>query len=80
MWGMDVEKQLQAVKAELAARRPRAVAEHCGLAYDTVLRIIRGDTTPRIETLHKLQRYLFAGASTAPQNGQAKAVPDRESA
>jgi hypothetical protein len=80
MWGMDVEKQLQAVKAELAARRPRAVAEHCGLAYDTVLRIIRGDTTPRIETLQKLQRYLFAGASTAPQNGQAKAVPDRESA
>ena len=71
---MDTTDQLAAVRAELANRRPRVVAEKLGLAYDTVLRIQRGDTVPRYDTLHALYRFLFHPAPPLV-DGQAKATP-----
>jgi hypothetical protein len=74
---MDTTDQLAAVRAELRNRRPRFVAEQLGLAYDTVLRIRRGQCTPRYDTLHALYRFLFHSCSL-PECEQAKVNPVRE--
>jgi len=56
---------LQQIREQLADSNLRKVAEACGLHYNVVTRIMKGDTDPRYSTVDALATYL-----KARKNGQ----------
>jgi len=56
---------LEQIRKQLADSNLRKVAEACGLHYNVVTRLMRGDTDPRYSTVELLSNYL-----KARENGQ----------
>lgn len=65
----DVRARLNAAPKGMA----REIAVRTDLAYDTVLRIARGDRYPRIKTLQKLHDALLAIEGEAAEKQEAAA-------
>lgn len=56
----DLVAEVRARLKALPRGRAREVAGKAGIAYDTLLRIARGERNPRIETLQTLHEVLLA--------------------
>jgi len=57
--------RLEHIKEQLADSNLRKVAEACGLHYNVVTRLMKGDTDPRYSTVELLADYV-----KARENGQ----------
>lgn len=51
---------LEQIKSRLEAYNLRKVADACGIHYNALTRLMRGDTDPRYSTVQKLSMYLEA--------------------
>ena len=52
--------RLEHIKEQLADSNLRKVAEACGLHYNVVTRLMKGDTDPRYSTVELLADYVKA--------------------
>jgi len=49
---------LDQIKEQLKDSNLRKVAESCGLHYNVVTRLMKGDTDPRYSTVEQLTKYI----------------------
>lgn len=50
---------LEEIRDELADRNLRAVAANCGIGYNTLRRILAGESDPRVSVIEKLSCYIM---------------------
>lgn len=51
---------LEQIKSRLGDYNLRKVADACGIHYNALTRLMKGDTDPRYSTVEKLSAYLEA--------------------